>query len=97
MVGPQPRTRAGRFSPRYKLIGKRFARLVVTKRAKDYRPGLRRWLCVCDCGTEKVVTQASLISGNTKSCGCLHTEISRKRMRTFWKAYQKQRDVLYPE
>lgn len=34
--------------------------------------GKSQWLCRCDCGTEKVVKSASLKSGNTKSCGCLH-------------------------
>lgn len=28
------------------------------------------WLCICDCGTEKVLARASLVSGIVKSCGC---------------------------
>lgn len=30
---------------------------------------------VCDCGNEKNVLVASLVSGNTKSCGCLNSEL----------------------
>lgn len=28
------------------------------------------WLCICDCGTSKVVRGANLIRGVTTSCGC---------------------------
>ncbi|GAL38268.1 hypothetical protein JCM19240_3979 [Vibrio maritimus] len=31
----------------------------------------RRYLCKCDCGTEKVIRMNSLTSNNTKSCGCV--------------------------
>lgn len=33
-----------------------------------------QWLCKCDCGNEKVIDQALLISGSTNSCGCLNKE-----------------------
>jgi len=40
----------------------------------------RKWYKVkCDCGVEKVVLGASLVSGNTKSCGCLGTELRKAR------------------
>lgn len=29
------------------------------------------WQCKCDCGNETIVAATHLISGNTKSCGCL--------------------------
>jgi len=44
----------------YKLIGKR------------YRP---TWLCQCICGNVVKLTSGQLISGNTKSCGCLFKDI----------------------
>lgn len=31
------------------------------------------WLCKCDCGNHVSVDGGSLVSGNTKSCGCLHS------------------------
>lgn len=34
--------------------------------------GRHRWKCQCDCGTITIVQDNHLISGNTKSCGCLH-------------------------
>lgn len=33
----------------------------------------RKWHCVCICGTQCVVSTASLRSGNTRSCGCLRS------------------------
>lgn len=60
------------------LTGKRFGRLVVkemseTKNWKVY------WKCVCDCGNTKDILSSRLISGKTKSCGCLRTETAVKR------------------
>ncbi len=50
--------------------GTRFGRLVVLSRVE--RAGHERlWLCKCDCGTEKKLAAANLISGRTRSCGCL--------------------------
>lgn len=58
------------------LTGQRFGRLTVIedsgKRGKD---GTIMWLCKCDCGNTKNVRTGNLISGNTKSCGCLQREL----------------------
>ena len=51
------------------ITGKRFARLLVLRRAPSLN-GYARWECKCDCGSEVVVVGANLRSGNTKSCGC---------------------------
>lgn len=66
------------------LIGQRFGRLVVIRETEPYysRTGnnkYRRWLCLCDCGNEKSIIQSSLITGNTKSCGC-GCEENRKKI-----------------
>jgi hypothetical protein len=52
------------------VAGQRFGRLTVIGR---FRGGHRRaqWLCRCDCGQERMVFGYSLLTGNTKSCGCL--------------------------
>lgn len=61
------------------LLGNRYGRLVVIAPAENV--GVKTaWLCQCDCGRQKVVSSASLISGKTKSCGCYHSEASRERM-----------------
>ena len=36
------------------------------------------WLCKCDCGNEKIISGCSLKSNLTRSCGCLHSESSKK-------------------
>lgn len=43
-------------------------RTVVTKRSK--------WWVRCDCGTELEVWGSALLSGSTKSCGCLRRELT---------------------
>lgn len=60
------------------LIGKKFGRLKVTSIfKKDNRIYLE---CLCDCGKVKSFYKYSLTLGYTKSCGCLHSSLSSKRM-----------------
>jgi len=56
-----------------KAKGRRFGRLLVVRQAptKNHQT---RWVCLCDCGAEKVVTLSNLTNGSTRSCGCLHQE-----------------------
>lgn len=62
------------------LTGKRFGRLLVIK--FDSVRGRRRshWLCLCDCGKEKVAALDNLQNGKTKSCGCLRIEQATERL-----------------
>ena len=59
------------------LSGRRYGRLIVLGRAYD-KPSTHgtRWECLCDCGKKTIVTRDHLISGGTRSCGCLHDEVS---------------------
>lgn len=59
------------------LTGHRFERLVVVGRMPNLQ-GITQtvWHVRCDCGVEKfAVLYSSLISGRTKSCGCLRREV----------------------
>lgn len=56
------------------LIGKRFGRLVVLRFVSDDHHKNSKWLCRCDCGNETIVYRYSLVTGNTKSCGCWKKE-----------------------
>lgn len=69
--------------PRFKNIaGQKFHRLTVLEYSGP-APGRQKfWLCRCDCGTEKRVRSASLLSGGTKSCGCLTSEVTTRRNTT---------------
>lgn len=59
------------------LTGKRFGRLTVLRR-DDEKTNKHDtyWLCRCDCGKEKSVTNGHLTSGSVSSCGCLKREES---------------------
>ena len=54
------------------IAGERFGRWIVIKQVRFSRHS--RWLCHCDCGTEKEVFAFSLKSGHSRSCGCLQRE-----------------------
>lgn len=56
------------------LTGKRFDRLTVESYSHSNTNGRAVWKCVCDCGETLFVKGNALLSGNTKSCGCLKTE-----------------------
>lgn len=56
----------------------RFERLLVLSMA-EVRAGKRLWLCRCDCGVERVVYETHLLRGNTRSCGCIGSEITARR------------------
>lgn len=54
------------------LRGKKFGKLTVLYRTaplnNDRKP---YWKCQCECGNITIVSASCLLSGNTKSCGCL--------------------------
>ena len=54
--------------------GKRFGRLVAIQPIGKHRSGKIMWACQCDCGKYANVPSDSLVTGNTRSCGCLKTE-----------------------
>ncbi len=56
------------------IVGERFNRLTVLERAGNNKSGKVCFRCRCDCGCEIIVTGNHLLSGNTKSCGCLKHE-----------------------
>lgn len=57
------------------LAGKRFGRLkVMYPTEKRDSKGSVYWHCICDCGKVKDITEASLVHGNYRSCGCLKAE-----------------------
>lgn len=54
------------------LIGKKFGKLVVLEYAGAKNNGKYHYYkCKCDCGAEKVIARNSLVSGLSRSCGCI--------------------------
>lgn len=76
------------------LTGQRFGRLTVLEYAGIYiAPNGRhdsKWVCKCDCGNIVTETRGNL-KGKTKSCGCLHSEISSKIYKKHFKDLSGQR------
>lgn len=61
------------------ITGKRFGRLTAIRCTRRGAKGIgvTMWLCVCDCGKEKIIQSAHLVNGSSKSCGCLQREIAK--------------------
>ena len=58
------------------VIGHRFGRLIAIRYTDDSR---NHAIWKCDCGNEKRVYIYSVLSGDTRSCGCLNAELVSKR------------------
>jgi len=69
------------------MTGRRFGRLVCIAFAEKDDNGLARWLVRCDCGTTFTAYRNNLVSGATRSCGC----IKREKMIAYNKSRKTQR------
>lgn len=79
------------------LTGQRFGRLQALVLAPRSRPGNREWLCMCDCGVEKLVRSDRLRSGETISCGCAvehRTSLRPQRVQAVSAAQKQTRKAL---
>ena len=55
----------------HNLLNQKFSHLKVIRLHENNKyPLKKRWLCLCDCGKQKITTGDCLIYGKTKSCGC---------------------------
>ena len=57
------------------LTGRRFGRLFVTANGPDCR-------CICDCGATVKLRRGQLLSGKTKSCGCLRRDMAAVKQKS---------------
>ena len=79
--------RLGKRGPRTKnLKGRHFGLLVVERYLGRNGYDNPVWGCLCKCGNRTAVTARSLVTGNTKSCGCLQ----RNYARLPWDSEEKQ-------
>jgi len=61
------------------LTGKKFGRLtVIAEESLRKKIGYKKWICKCDCGKYITTQTRYLTSGDTKSCGCLLSDTSKK-------------------
>jgi hypothetical protein len=56
------------------ITGQKFNRLTALSWVEGYK-----WLWKCSCGTQKIIVKQSVLSGGTKSCGCLNKENIRAK------------------
>lgn len=59
-------------------IGNKFSNLEVIATAGKNKQGKRLFVCKCDCGTIVTLLIYDLVSGHTKSCGCLRKSTLKK-------------------
>lgn len=66
------------------LVGNRYGKLTVLSQADPIvhtnHATRRAWLCLCDCGRKKIKAEDNLLSGHTRSCGCLRSEKQWQRV-----------------
>lgn len=66
------------------LIGQKFNRLtVINYFAPKAKIGHAYWVCICDCGKEKIVRASHLKTGSVKSCGCYASEVFSKKLKEY--------------
>jgi hypothetical protein len=71
------------------VIGEKYGFLTVTKRLPNKSKRVM-FQCLCDCGELAEVRSESLLSGHTKSCGCLNKKVitkhglSKSRLHNIW-------------
>jgi hypothetical protein len=70
------------YSNMEQLEGNKFGRLTVGSFVRKVNASgydAIYWNCVCECGNSLLVLTGDLITGHTKSCGCLKTDVLQER------------------
>ena len=63
------------------LLNKTFGKLKVIEHLGKLAPGKKnrhRWKCICECGKTTIIQSNHLLSGDTRSCGCLNLRCGNK-------------------
>lgn len=69
-------------SQRKNSVGNKYGKLTILEILPS--SGATKVRCMCDCGSEYIGCQADIVSGHTKSCGCLHKEVTSKTNTKDW-------------
>jgi hypothetical protein len=81
--------------PRKDIIGNRYGRLTVMLDCGQNKGKQFKYIVVCDCGESKVVVGNSLVTGVTKSCGCIKREVLIAKNYKHGQAYTSKYRVSY--
>lgn len=83
------------------MIGNKYGRLLVLLEESGQAGEKKKYVCECECGNKVMVFKENLLSGHTRSCGCLKEEIikagahtihglSRTRLYRIWKDMRRR-------
>lgn len=61
------------------LLGQTFGKLMPIKQV--YINNKAGWICQCECGNQTTVITNALLSGHTKSCGCINYSIGEENIK----------------
>jgi hypothetical protein len=57
------------------FTGRKIGRWIVKGYAGRSRHRRSLWKCICECGQVRIISDANLRSGRSKSCGCLKSDL----------------------
>lgn len=60
------------------VVGKKFGRLLVLEEQWNRPHDKNKLVCQCECGNTIVAGRNGVLSGDTKSCGCLQKDVMRE-------------------
>lgn len=84
--------RAEGLSPRAKdLRGEKFGLLTALGLSAKDKHRNAQWVCLCDCGATTKVRATALLTGNTRSCGCLRKTSQARLKDASSAAYTEER------
>src|SRR4029077_14841018 len=76
----------------FDLSNRVFGRLTALYPFGRNKHGQPQWICICECGTEKVLTTNVLCQAMVRSCGCIFSDYKRR----FWSKVTKNGPILVP-
>ena len=75
------------------IIGQKFGKLLVLEKTneKAKNNGEYKYKCICDCGKKILVRGSNLKQGNSKSCGCSHSNSITKENHRLYVIYDNMK------
>lgn len=62
-----------------RFVGKVYGKLLIIKKFRKCKcSGTKHYICKCMCGKYVLKNRSDILSGHTRSCGCLRKEVSTK-------------------
>ena len=74
--------------------GDKYGRLTVMSYAGMDHRNKHLWLCLCECGNEKIVVSDNLSSGKSNSCGCLKAEFLARKGNQYGLYHDREEALL---